>query len=145
MSRRALVATGMLVAGGFLLLQAAWMLTMPRATGIDEFDHVYRAASVATGDWGFSHQKVDHDQGRPPVRRAPGEGTPDAAGPAGHHDDLAPIVEAALAAGEGQFPQCFPDHRLTFRAAPAARPRTLPIAGGCSPRSQFIRVKTDSR
>lgn len=36
---------------GFALLQLAWILIMPPATGIDEFDHVYRANSVALGHW----------------------------------------------------------------------------------------------
>jgi hypothetical protein len=36
---------------GFVLMQLAWLLVMPPATGIDEFDHVYRADSVALGHW----------------------------------------------------------------------------------------------
>lgn len=36
---------------GFLLLQAAWILTVPPFRGSDEFDHAYRAAAVAGGDW----------------------------------------------------------------------------------------------
>ncbi len=35
---------------GFLLLQLAWLVTIPPFGGIDEFDHVYRAAAVAAGD-----------------------------------------------------------------------------------------------
>jgi hypothetical protein len=38
-------------AGGFLLLQLGWLLVMPPATGIDEFDHIYRASAVAMGHW----------------------------------------------------------------------------------------------
>ena len=38
-------------ATGFILLQFAWMLVMPPATGIDEFDHLYRASAVAMGHW----------------------------------------------------------------------------------------------
>ena len=34
-----------------MLLQAAWILTMPPFRGIDEFDHAFRAASVAQGQW----------------------------------------------------------------------------------------------
>lgn len=34
-----------------LLMQAAWILTMPAFRGIDEFDHVYKAAAVARGQW----------------------------------------------------------------------------------------------
>ncbi|WP_183408191.1 DUF2142 domain-containing protein [Nocardioides pocheonensis] len=38
-------------AAGLFGLQLAWLLVMPPATGIDEFDHVYRASSVAIGHW----------------------------------------------------------------------------------------------
>ena len=41
----------LLVVAGLMLLQAAWILTIPPFRGIDEFDHVYRAAAVARGDW----------------------------------------------------------------------------------------------
>ncbi len=34
-----------------MLLQAAWILTVPPFRGIDEFDHAFRAAAVARGDW----------------------------------------------------------------------------------------------
>ncbi|WP_091021877.1 DUF2142 domain-containing protein [Nocardioides szechwanensis] len=40
-----------LVISGFLLLQVAWMITIPPFRGIDEIDHAYRAAAVAHGDW----------------------------------------------------------------------------------------------
>jgi hypothetical protein len=40
-----------LVVVGVMLLQAAWILTMPPFRGIDEFDHAYRAAAVARGQW----------------------------------------------------------------------------------------------
>ncbi len=36
---------------GALLLQAAWVLTLPPFRGTDEFDHAYRAAAVAGGQW----------------------------------------------------------------------------------------------
>ena len=39
------------VALGMLVLQVVWMLAVPPFRGIDEFDHAYRAASVASGDW----------------------------------------------------------------------------------------------
>ena len=32
-----------------LLVQAAWILALPAFRGIDEFDHVYKAAAVAHG------------------------------------------------------------------------------------------------
>jgi hypothetical protein len=36
---------------GFLLLQAAWVFTIPPFRGSDEVDHAYRAAAVARGEW----------------------------------------------------------------------------------------------
>lgn len=42
---------GLLVFVGALLLQAAWILAVPPFRGIDEFDHAYRAAAVAQGEW----------------------------------------------------------------------------------------------
>ncbi len=36
---------------GTLLLQAAWVLAVPPYRGMDEFDHAYRAESVAAGHW----------------------------------------------------------------------------------------------
>jgi hypothetical protein len=34
---------------GFLILEVGWLLVMPPFTGIDEFDHAFRASSVAAG------------------------------------------------------------------------------------------------
>jgi hypothetical protein len=42
---------GLLVLVGFLLAQAVWILTVPPFRGIDEFDHSFRAAGVASGPW----------------------------------------------------------------------------------------------
>src|SRR5687768_8404665 len=36
---------------GFILLQSAWVFTVPPFRGSDEFDHSYRAAAVARGQW----------------------------------------------------------------------------------------------
>ncbi len=36
---------------GILLMQAAWIFALPPYAGIDEFDHAYRASSVAHGQW----------------------------------------------------------------------------------------------
>jgi hypothetical protein len=36
---------------GTLLMQAAWVLALPPFRGTDEFDHAYRAAAVADGQW----------------------------------------------------------------------------------------------
>ena len=41
----------LLVVAGLMILQTAWIITVPPYRGIDEFDHVYRAASVAEGQW----------------------------------------------------------------------------------------------
>lgn len=41
----------LLVVAGFVLMQAAWLLTIPPFRGSDEFDHAYRAAAVARGEW----------------------------------------------------------------------------------------------
>ena len=41
----------LLVLGGILVLQAGWILALPPFAGSDEFDHVYRAAGVAEGQW----------------------------------------------------------------------------------------------
>lgn len=42
----------LLFAVGVFLGQLAWISAIPPYRGIDEFDHVYRAASVAEGYWG---------------------------------------------------------------------------------------------
>ncbi len=40
-----------MVAAGYLVLQGLWILTVPPFRGIDEFDHAFRAAGAATGQW----------------------------------------------------------------------------------------------
>ncbi len=45
-----LVRAPALLVVGILLLQAAWILTVPPFRGSDEFDHSYRAAAVADGE-----------------------------------------------------------------------------------------------
>jgi hypothetical protein len=40
-----------LVALGLLLMQLAWILAVPPFQAADEFDHAYRAAAVARGEW----------------------------------------------------------------------------------------------
>lgn len=47
-SRRLLL--GLLVTG-FVVVQLAWLLSVPPFRGIDEFDHAYRAAAVARGEY----------------------------------------------------------------------------------------------
>lgn len=39
------------LAAALLLLQLAWVLAIPPFAGVDEFDHTYRAAAVASGQW----------------------------------------------------------------------------------------------
>lgn len=41
----------MLIGAGLLLLQLGWILSITPFWGIDEFDHAYRASSVADGHW----------------------------------------------------------------------------------------------
>jgi hypothetical protein len=49
--RRILTWTPLLLVVGVLLAQTAWLLSVPAFRGPDEFDHAYRAAAVAGGDW----------------------------------------------------------------------------------------------
>ena len=48
---------------GTLLMQAAWILSVPPFRGIDEFDHAYRAAAVARGDWAANHEPAPDGRG----------------------------------------------------------------------------------
>ena len=41
----------LLLVAGTLAFQAAWILAVPPFRGLDEFDHAYRAAAVAGGEW----------------------------------------------------------------------------------------------
>jgi hypothetical protein len=43
--------TAFAVTAGFLLLQIGWLFAVPPVRGIDEFDHIYRAAAVVDGQW----------------------------------------------------------------------------------------------
>lgn len=49
----------LLVFAGLVVLQAAWIITVPPFRGSDEFDHVYRAAGVAEGQWRLSEPASD--------------------------------------------------------------------------------------
>jgi hypothetical protein len=40
-----------MMAAGMLLLQLVWVFAVPPFRGSDEFDHVFKAAAVARGDW----------------------------------------------------------------------------------------------
>lgn len=55
---------------GILMVQAAWILALPAFRGIDEFDHVFKAAAVARGEWTSSGQAP---QGRGGLVRIPGD------------------------------------------------------------------------
>jgi hypothetical protein len=57
------------VFAGVLLLQVVWALAVPPYRGMDEFDHVYRAESVATGHLIPQHQPPGY-QGRGDLVRA---------------------------------------------------------------------------
>lgn len=48
---------------GTLLMQAAWWLAVPPFRGTDEFDHAYRAAAVAGGQWRPSGEVAAHGRG----------------------------------------------------------------------------------
>jgi hypothetical protein len=51
------------------VVQAAWILAVPPFRGADEFDHVYRAAGVASGQWRLTERAAD---GRGLVVEVPG-------------------------------------------------------------------------
>jgi hypothetical protein len=52
-----------LVFVGLLAVQLAWIGSLPAFRGIDEHDHVYRADSVAGGDWVSSGETTDQGRG----------------------------------------------------------------------------------
>ena len=51
MTRAGALRVPILVFLGSLLFQVAWTIALPAFGGIDEFDHSYRAAAVARGQW----------------------------------------------------------------------------------------------
>lgn len=59
---RAALRVPVLIFVGTLLMQAAWILALPPFRGSDEFDHAFRAASVARGQW--NPEKVAAERGR---------------------------------------------------------------------------------
>jgi hypothetical protein len=48
---------------GCLLVQSAWILALPPFRGTDEFDHAYRAAEVAGGEWLSNRAMAEHGRG----------------------------------------------------------------------------------
>lgn len=48
---------------GILLLQAAWILSLPPFRGTDEVDHAYRAAEVAGGEWLGTRHVAENGRG----------------------------------------------------------------------------------
>ena len=52
-----------LIVLGSLILQTAWILAMPPFRGLDEFDHAYRAAAVAHGEWIADLGLAEHGRG----------------------------------------------------------------------------------
>lgn len=100
MRRRRLPAVLLLVVG-LLTAQAAWLLAVPAFRGIDEFDHVYRAASVARGGWLPSGVQAAHGRGElvtVPRDIVTAAGPECRARPYTGHDNCAP---AAQGAGDG--------------------------------------------
>ncbi len=81
---------------GTVLVQAAWILSVPAFRGIDEFDHAYRAAAVAGGEWWSSEPAPD---GRGELVTVPRDLVV-AAGPECKsraytgHDNCAPVADA---------------------------------------------------
>lgn len=73
--------TTLLAGAGFIALQLGWLLSLAPGYGIDEFDHAYKASSVAEGHWKPSSQ-------RPPTGKVRGELIPVRA-------DLVPAVAKA--------------------------------------------------
>lgn len=49
----------LLLVTGVLLMQAAWIFAVPPFRASDEFDHAYRAAGVARGEWLLTEQAND--------------------------------------------------------------------------------------
>ena len=59
-------STRLTVAGlvvGTLLVQLAWIISVPPFRPSDEFDHAYRAASVARGEWAASRRPAVNGRG----------------------------------------------------------------------------------
>ncbi len=56
------VRRALLVLVGVLLGQAAWIFALPPFRGADEFDHAFRAAGVAEGQWHL-HEAARHGRG----------------------------------------------------------------------------------
>lgn len=93
---------------GMLLMQLAWILAVPAFRGSDEFDHVYKAAAVARGQW-TAPDPAPH--GRGGIVTIPGSIVAAASPVCSHyqytgHDNCHPIksvdhsdVEVATAAG----------------------------------------------
>ena len=55
-------AVALLLLGTFLL-QSAWIIALPPFRGTDEFDHAYRAAAVAHGEWRGKGVPAQHGRG----------------------------------------------------------------------------------
>lgn len=62
--RRPTRRTWFLLLVGVALLQAAWICSVPPFRAVDEFDHAYRAASVAGGEWGLATEPAVEGRGR---------------------------------------------------------------------------------
>ena len=100
--------------GGLLLGQLAWMAAVPPYRGIDEWDHAYRASSVASGQWVATPEAATRGTGavlsvpehivaaaRPECRRLPYTGDPECVG----RPDEPGFVE--IASGAGRYHPAF--------------------------------------
>jgi hypothetical protein len=88
----------LLLAVGLLVAEAAWLLAVPAFRGIDEFDHVYRAASVARGEWWPSGDAARHGRGElvtVPRDLVAAAGAECRARPYTGHDNCAPVRPAS--------------------------------------------------
>lgn len=102
---------------GMLLSQAAWMLAVPPYRAIDEFDHVYRSAGVATGQWRLTEEATN---GRGLVVDVPAD-----------------IVEGASAQC-ASLPYTGPDNCFPIRQLPGGRVAVATAAGDHHPAFYFV-------
>jgi hypothetical protein len=87
----------LLLAVGLLVAEAAWLLAVPAFRGIDEFDHAYRAASVARGEWWPSGDAAQHGRGElvtVPRDLVAAAGEECRARPYTGHDNCSPVQQA---------------------------------------------------
>ena len=87
----------LLLSLGLLVAEVAWLLAVPAFRGIDEFDHVYRSASVARGEWWPSGEAAQHGRGElvtVPRDLVAAAGDECRARPYTGHDNCSPVQQA---------------------------------------------------